>query len=79
MGNVWSSANAKVKRYLAEKMEFILTNTPLNLTINEHRLRVLEELIRERMRVITPRMYSTFIAQIFSKVADAINLVDLVF
>ena len=49
------------------------------LTIKEHRLRALEELIKEAMRVITPGMCSNFVAQIASKVADAINTVGMVF
>ena len=36
MENVWSSAKAKVKRHLAEKLQEILRNTPQWLSVKEH-------------------------------------------
>ena len=79
MENVWSSAKAKVKRDLTNRLEEILRNVYQGLTIKEHQLRALEELIVESMNTITHGMCANFVSRIFTKVADAINLVDKVY
>ena len=79
MKNVWSSAKAKIKRDLATKITRILRIVPQGLSIKEHQLRALEELMKEVMSALTSGMRSNFAAQIFNKVADAINMIDVDF
>ncbi len=79
MENVWSVGKAKVKRDLTEKNFEILRTTPQGLTIKEHRLRALEQLMNNRMIEIIPGMCSNFVAQILSKVSPALSLLDMEF
>ena len=79
MENVWSSVKAKIKRDLATKITSILRIVPQGLSIKEHRLRALEELMKEGMSAVTSGMCSNFAAQIFNNVADAINMMDVEF
>ena len=79
MENVWSSVKAKIKRDLATKITSILRIVPQGLSIKEHRLRALEELMKEGMGAVTSGMCSNFAAQIFNNVADAINMMDVEF
>ena len=78
MENVWSSVKEKIKRDLAIKITSILRIVPQGLSIKEHRLKALEELM-EGMSAVTSGMCSNFAAQIFNKVADAINMSDVEF
>ena len=79
MENVWSSVNAKIKRDLATKITNILGIVPQGLSIKEHRLRTLKELMKEGMSAVTSGMCSNFTAQLFNEVADAINMMDVEF
>lgn len=78
MENIWSVVISTVKKILAVRSIDILRSTS-NLSVREHRLRALEELIEEGMRSITPAMCINFVAKIQSKVVDAINMVDMKF
>ena len=79
MENVWSFVKAKIKRDLATKITSILRIVPLELSIKEHRLRALEELMKEVMSAVTSGMCLNFAAQIFNKVAHAISMMDVDF
>ena len=75
--NVWSSVKENIKRDLATKITSILRIVPQGLSIKEHRLRALEELMKEGMKAVTSGMCSNFAAQIFNKVAHEINMMDI--
>ena len=59
--HVWSVVKAYVKRLLAEKMLSILASTDAILSIKEHRLRALEQLIHESMGTVDVNLCSSCI------------------
>ena len=77
--NLWSFVKTMIKRDLATKITSILRIIPQELSTKEHRLRALEELMKEGMSAVTSEMCSNFAAHIFNKVADAINMMDVEF
>jgi transposase len=76
--NVWSSIKSTVKRLLCSRLSDILQGNLPNLSIKEHRLRALEELVDEGIRNFDSRMCS-FFSRLQIKMVDAVNLVDMEF
>ena len=68
-----------VKRQPSVKIIEILSSAPSNLSMTEHRLRVLQGLINEAASNVTPMICVKCIASIQSKVAGALNLEDMTF
>ena len=52
---------------------------PQGLLIKQHRLRALEELMKEGMSAVASGICSNFAAQIFNKVADAFDMIYVEF
>ena len=75
---IWSILKSNVKSELAEKMHTILRSQQSGISMKEHRLRCLEEIIRKHLPNITPTMCTNSIASIQRRVTPALNMDDLV-
>ena len=77
--NVWSFIKSLVKRDLSKKLTHILSLPATNVSVTEHRLRALEELISDAADKVTPMLCAKCISSIQSKVASALNLENMTF
>ena len=75
---VWSILKSFVKRDLSERLVSVLRSQPVGLTMKEHRLRSLEEVIMQSLEKITPSMCVNEISGIQRKITPALNMEDMV-
>ena len=77
--NVWSVLKSSVKSKLSSQMAQILAPNSNNLTIKEHRLRMLEIIVQEAIPSITPDLCVSCIASIQRRFSSALSLEDMMF
>ena len=76
--SIWSVLKSKVKNDLDAKMPTVLGSQLFGMSIKEHRLRCLENIIREHLPSVTPTICTNVIASIQARVTPALNMDDLV-
>ena len=76
---IWSKIKAHVNRNLSLNLQNLLQNNPENLSIVEFRLRKLEELMRESLRVIDISSCVNCISGVARHFSAALALEDIIF
>ena len=76
---IWSKIKAHVNRNLSANLQNLLQNNPENLSIVEFRLRKLEELMRESLRVIDISSCVNCISGVARHFSAALALEDIIF